>query len=71
VISADEEPGIQARMRIYLPLPAGPGRAMRTGSEYRRYGTLARLAAYDVHRARVLGQCELSTGIKPFAALVD
>ncbi|MGH3292596.1 MAG: IS630 family transposase [Trebonia sp.] len=71
VLSADEKPGVQARMRIHLPLPAGPRRAMRVESEYRRYGTLAYLAAYDVHRARVYGRCEETTGIKPFTALVD
>jgi len=71
VLSADEKPGVQARMRIHLPLPPGPGRAMRAESEYARCGTLAYLAAYDVHRARVLGRCEPTTGIKPFTALVD
>lgn len=71
VLSADEKPGVQARMRIHLPLPPGPGRAMRAESEYHRYGTLAYLAAYDVHCARVFGRCEPSTGIKPFTALVD
>ena len=71
MLSADEKPGVQARMRIHLPLPPGPGRAMRAESEYARCGTLAYLAAYDVHRARVLGRCEPSTGIKPFTALVD
>ena len=71
VLSADEKPGVQARMRIHLPLPPGPGRAMRAESEYARCGTLAYLAAYDVHRARVLGRCEPSTGIRPFTALVD
>jgi len=71
VLSADEKPGVQARMRIHLPLPPGPGRAMRAESEYHRFGTLAYLAAYDVHRARVLGRCEPTTGIKPFTALVD
>ena len=71
VISADEKPGVQARMRIHPPLPPGPRRAMRAESEYRRYGTLAYLAAYDVHRARVFGRCEPSTGIKPFTALAD
>ena len=71
VLSADEKPGVQCRMRIHLPLPAGPGRALRTESEYRRHGTLAYLAAYDVHQARVFGRCEQSTGIKPFTALVD
>ena len=71
VLSADEKPGVQARMRLHLPLPPGPGRAMRAESEYHRFGTLAYLAAYDVHRARVFGRCEPSTGIKPFTALVD
>jgi len=71
VLSADEKPGVQARMRIHLPLPAGPGRAMRAESEYHRFGTLACLAAYDVHRARVMGRCEPATGIRPFTALVD
>ena len=50
------------------PAPAGRCAAE---SEYRRFGTLAYLAAYDVHRARVFGRCEPSTGIKPFTALVD
>ena len=44
---------------------------MRAESEYHRCGTLAYLAAYDVHRARVFGRCEPSTSIKPFTALVD
>jgi hypothetical protein len=71
VLSADEKPGVQARMRIHLPLPPGPRRAMRAESEYVRCGTLAYLAAYDVHRAKVTGRCEPSTGIKPFTALID
>jgi transposase len=71
VLSADEKPGVQARMRLHLPLPPGPGRPMRAENEYHRFGTLAYLAAYDVHRARVFGRCEPSTGIKPFTALVD
>lgn len=71
MLSADEKPGVQCRMRIHLPLPAGPGRALRVESEYRRHGTLAYLAACDVRRARVFGRCEQATGIKPFTALVD
>jgi transposase len=71
VLSADKKPGVQARMRIHLPLPAGPQRATRVESEYRRHGTLAYLAAYDVHHARVMGRCEPTTGIKPFTALID
>src|SRR3984957_3067529 len=71
VLSADEKPGVQARSRVHLPLAPGPRRAMRVESEYIRCGTLAYLAAYDVHRAKVMGRCEASTGIKPFTALVD
>jgi transposase len=72
VISADEKPGVQARSRIHPSRAAGPGRQpMRVESEYRRHGTLAYLAAYDVHRAQVIGHCATSTGIEPFSALVD
>ena len=71
VLSADEKPGVQARSRVHLPLPPGPRRATRIESEYVRGGTLACLAAYDVHRAQVIGRCEPATGIKPFTALAD
>lgn len=71
VISADEKPGVQARQPIHPALPPAPGRAMRAESEYARGGTLAYLAAYDVHHARVTGRCEPTTGIKPFTALVN
>ncbi|TNC25116.1 hypothetical protein FG385_15835 [Amycolatopsis alkalitolerans] len=47
------------------------GRPVRVESEYTRGGTLAYLAAYDVHRARVFGRCEPTTGIAPFSRLVD
>lgn len=71
VISADEKPGVQALRRRHPPLPAGPGRPPRVEFEYRRGGTLAYLAAYDVHQAAVFGRCEPTTGIVPFTALVD
>ena len=71
VLSADEKPGVQARSRIHPAIPAGPGQPMRVEHEYQRHGTLAYLAAYDVHRAHVIGRCEHTTGIKPFTALVD
>lgn len=72
VISADEKPGVQARSRIHPGAPARPGRRpMRVESEYRRHGTLAYLAAYDVHHARVIGHCAPTTGIEPFTALID
>ena len=72
VLSADEKPGVQARSRMHPSQPPGPGRRpMRVESEYRRHGTLAYLAAYDVHRAHVIGHCAPSTGIEPFTTLVD
>lgn len=71
VISADEKPSIQARARCHLTTPAGPGQSMRVNHDYRRGGALAYLAAYDVHQATVFGRCEQSTGIDPFAQLVD
>jgi transposase len=71
VISADEKPGVQARQRIHPSRPARPGRRpMLVESEYRRHGTLAYLAAYDVHHAQVIGHCAPTTGIEPFTALV-
>ena len=72
MLSADEKPGVQARSRIHPSRPPGPGRRpLRVESEYRRHGTLAYVAAYDVHRAHVIGHCAPSTGIEPFTALVD
>ena len=63
VISADEKSQLQALRRRHPDLPPGPGRARRQEFEYRRGGTLAYLAAYDVHHARVLGRCAPTTGI--------
>ncbi|TXH34932.1 MAG: IS630 family transposase [Rhodospirillaceae bacterium] len=71
VISADEKPSIQARDRCHPTVAARPGHPMRVNHDYHRRGALAYLAAYDVHRARVFGRCETSTGIKEFTRLVD
>ena len=38
--------------------------------EYERGGAWAYLAAWDVHRAKVFGRCEATTGIAPFERLV-
>ena len=71
VLSADEKPGVQARHRLHPSYPARPGRGpMLVEAEYRRHGTLAYLAAYDVHHAQVIGHCAPTTGIEPFTALV-
>ena len=71
VLSADEKTSIQARVRCHPTLPPGPGRAMRVEHEYDRGGALAYLAALDVHRGRLFGRCEPTTGIGPFDRLVD
>ena len=71
VISSDEKTSIQARCRCHPTLPPGRSRAMRVSHEYERGGALAYLAAYDVHRARVIGLCSDTTGIGPFTDLVD
>jgi hypothetical protein len=43
-------------------LPPGKARLMRVEHEYDRGGALAYLAAYDVHRARLFGRTEPTTG---------
>ena len=70
VLSAGEKTSIQARVRPHPSLPAGPGRARRVEFEYERGGALQYLAAWDVHRARLFGRCEASTGAEPFDRLV-
>jgi hypothetical protein len=70
VVSADEKTSIQARRRCHPSLPPGPGRAMRVEFEYERGGALQYLAAWDVHRAKLFGRCEPTTGIEPFGRLV-
>ena len=71
VICADEKTSIQARRRCHPALPPGKARAMRAGHDYQRGGALAYLAAWDVHRGQVTGRCEHTTGIAPFARLVE
>jgi hypothetical protein len=70
VVCADEKTSIQARCRCHPTLPPGKARMMRVEHEYQRNGALQYLAAYDVHRARVIGRMEPTTGIEPFARLV-
>ena len=43
---------------------------MRVEFEYERGGALAYLAAWDVRRAKIFGQCSPTTGIEPFGGLV-
>lgn len=71
VISADEKTSIQARCRCHPTLAPGQARAMRVNHDYDRAGATAYLAAWDVHRGKVIGRCEPTTGIAPFHALVE
>lgn len=71
VISADEKSQLQALRRRHGDLPPGPERTRRVEFEYTRGGTLAYLAALDVHHATVIGRCAPTTGIVPFGELVE
>ena len=71
VLCADEKTSVQARCRCHPSLPPGTARMMRVEHEYDRGGALAYLAAWDVHRGRVFGRCEPTTGIAAFGRLVE
>src|ERR1700741_3326045 len=71
VISADEKTSIQARRRKQPTLPPAPNRPTRVEHEYFREGAWTYLAAWDVHRARVFGRCEVKSGIAPVDRLVS
>lgn len=71
VISTDEKSQLQVLSRCHPGLPPAPGRPGRVEFEYERHGTVAYLAAYDVHRAHLMGRVEPTTGIAPFTALVS
>ena len=60
-------PGVAAIPRSRLASPARCG----VNDDYDRGGAVAYLAAYDVHRAKVFGRCEQTTGIEPFRRLVQ
>ncbi len=71
VICADEKSQLQALGRRHRTVPAGPGRAGLVEFEYRRGGTLAYMAAWDVHHANLFDRVEKKTGMVPFGQLVD
>ena len=70
VLSADEKTSIQARLRKHPSTPPRAGQPMRVEHEYARGGAWAYLAALDVHRAKLFGRCDVTTGIAPFDRLV-
>jgi len=71
VICADEKSQLQALARRHETIAATSEHPALVEFEYRRGGTLAYLAAWDVHHARIFGRCEHKTGIKPFGRLVE
>ena len=76
VISADEKPSIQARLRIHKTVAAGPGHGQLVEHTYKRMGALTYLAALDIGRRghrppRVFGRSEPKGGIDPFDRLVS
>ncbi len=71
VICADEKTQLQALGRHHDTVPPGPGRPGLVEFDYLRGGTLAYLAAWDVHHANLVDRIEQTTGIAPFARLVD
>jgi hypothetical protein len=70
VLSADEKTQIQLITPRDPIAPATPGHAMRVSSDYRRHGTCAYLAAWDVHRAKLFGRVVSQISIPAFDALV-
>src|SRR5450755_1837936 len=71
VISADEKTQLQALGRRHETVAPGPGRPGLVEFDYLRGGTLAYLAAWDVHHANLFDRVEQTTGIVPFSRLVD
>lgn len=70
VICADEKTQLQALGRKHASLPSAPGRAARFEFDYKRNGTLAYLAGWDVHHANLFDRVEQKTGKEPFDRLV-
>ena len=71
VISADEKTSIQARIRCHPTVPASSTHATLVEHEYKRGGSLAYMAAWAVHRAKLFGTLEAKTGKAPFDRLVS
>jgi hypothetical protein len=70
VLCADEKSQLQALGRKHPTLPPTAGLPARFEFEYERHGTLAYLAAWDVHHANLFDRVEPKTGKQPFDRLV-
>jgi transposase len=66
-VSIDEMTGIQALERIAPGLPMMPGKVERREFEYRRHGTQALIAAFDVATGKVEGMIGNTRTEKDFA----
>ena len=66
-VSIDEKTGIQALERIAPDLPMVPGKVERREFEYRRHGTQALIAAFDVTTGEVEGVIGNTRSEKDFA----
>jgi transposase len=71
VLCADEKTGIQIRQRRHRITPPAAGQVSRVEHEYRRLGTCAYLAAWDVRSARLFGEVVDRCTIVNFDAFVD
>ena len=71
VVCADEKTQLQPLSRRHPSTAPRPGVCRRVEHEHERRGTLAYLAAWDVHRAKPFGRIERTTGVAPFGRLVD
>src|SRR4051812_30405440 len=73
VISADEKTQLQALLRRHALIAPAPGRPGLVEHENRRRGTLAYLAAMDVHDPQrgLFGRCEPTISNHAFDALVE
>jgi hypothetical protein len=70
VLSADEKT-VQVLTRCHPSLPAVPGYEQRVEFEYKRKGTVAYHAAWDVFRAQIFGRVAPNTCIATFNQLID
>ena len=70
VLSADEKT-VQVLTRRHSGLPAVPGHEQRVEFEYKRKGTLAYHAAWDVLRGKIFGRVAPNTCIATFNQLID
>jgi len=71
VLSADEKTSIQARHRCHATYPAQPNLPMKVEHEYERCGSLAYIAALDVHQVKLFGLCDKKSSISAFDLLVE